>query len=168
MKQLRANWWDYGFAGSYFITIVTKDRVKFFGEVRDRQMHLSEIGRIVREEWQKTFDIRQEMKLTMGPFVVMPDHFHAILAIGKNKYNNGQDAFWQVDTRAVKKRFGPQKGNLSSLVRGFKIGVTTNARLVDPYFAWQTRFHDHLIRDKKEFERISQYIIDNPRNWSEQ
>jgi len=50
-------------------------------------------------------------------------------------------------------------------MRGFKSAVTVGARLINPVFGWQGRFHDHIIRDKRSFIRISEYIINNPRNW---
>ena len=34
-------------------------------------------------------------------------------------------------------------------------------------FAWQPRFHDHIIRDGAAFERIQNYIANNPSNWKE-
>jgi putative transposase len=34
-------------------------------------------------------------------------------------------------------------------------------------FAWQSRFHDHIIRNNESFQRISEYIKNNPANWSE-
>jgi hypothetical protein len=35
-----------------------------------------------------------------------------------------------------------------------------------PYeFAWQSRFHDHIIRNAEEHQRIATYIRDNPRKW---
>jgi REP element-mobilizing transposase RayT len=54
---------------------------------------------------------------------------------------------------------------LASIIRGFKIGVTQNARLINPRFAWQSRYHDHIIRDKTSFERIAAYIKNNPADW---
>ena len=52
-------------------------------------------------------------------------------------------------------------------MRGFKIGVTKNARLIHADFAWQSRFHDHIIRNDVEYQRISDYIINNPANWND-
>lgn len=52
-------------------------------------MNLSEIGGIVKSEWNKTFDMRADMNLEMGEYVVMPNHFHAIIGIGENRYNAG-------------------------------------------------------------------------------
>ena len=52
-------------------------------------------------------------------------------------------------------------------MRGFKSAVTTQARLLEIPFGWQTRFHDHVIRDDDEFRRIANYIECNPANWEE-
>jgi REP element-mobilizing transposase RayT len=112
------------------------------------------------------------MNLSMGEFVVMPDHFHAIIGIGENQYNTPRctDAMHCVATTDandnIKNQFGPQTKNLASIIRGFKMGVTKNARLIDPEFAWQSRYHDHIIRNEGSFQRISAYIMNNPLNWS--
>jgi putative transposase len=63
-------------------------------------------------------------------------------------------------------KFGPQSQNLAAIVRGFKIGVTKNARLIHPKFKWQPRFHDHIIRDERAFNAISNYILKNPAKWN--
>lgn len=34
-------------------------------------------------------------------------------------------------------------------------------------FAWQARFYDHIIRNKKSYDQISNYILNNPKNWAE-
>ena len=62
-------------------------------------------------------------------------------------------------------QFGPQRKNLVSIIRGFKIGVTTRARKINPEFAWQSRYHEHIIRNNASFERIYNYIISNPEKW---
>jgi putative transposase len=64
-----------------------------------------------------------------------------------------------------KNQFGPQAKNLASVIRGFKIGVTVNARKIDANFAWQSRYHDHIIRNNVSFQKIQDYIISNTKNW---
>src|SRR5690606_20487102 len=86
----RAKWWDYSRSAAYFITICTKRRYHYFGYVDDGFMHMSEIGQIVEQEWLKTFDLRTDMNLGMGEFVVMPNHFHGVIFIGVNEYNCGE------------------------------------------------------------------------------
>ncbi len=109
------------------------------------------------------------MNLELGEFITMPNHFHGIILIGENKYNmamHGRDAMHGVST-ATTNKFGPQSKNLGSIVRGFKSAVTTAAKKLNIEFGWQERFHDHIIRSEKELIRISDYIINNPRNWKE-
>ncbi len=157
--------WDYGQNAAYFVTICTRGRECFFGDISNGVMALSEIGKIVNAEWLKTFEIRPDMNLWMGEFVVMPNHFHAIIGIGVNQYNlhrRRRDAMHCVSTT---NQFGPQSKNLASIIRGFKIGVTRNARPINPGFAWQPRFHDHIIRNQKSYQNISEYIINNPLKW---
>ena len=65
----------------------------------------------------------------------------------------------------AKNKFGPQSKNLASIVRGFKIAVTKNARLLYPEFSWQSRFHDHIIRNDESLHCITDYIKNNPKHW---
>ncbi|WP_367390315.1 hypothetical protein [Lewinella sp. LCG006] len=39
-------------------------------------------------------------------------------------------------------------------------------RKIDPDFAWQSHFYDHIIRDDASFNRITSYIAENPAQWS--
>lgn len=168
IESARLQNWDYGSNAKYFVTICTKNRECFFGKIRNGEMFLNDVGKIVESEWEKTFELRPDMNLFMGEYIVMPNHFHGIIGIGENRYNTdsirgtngrGTDAMHRVCT------FGPQSKNLGSILRGFKSAVTVGARLINPDFGWQGRFHDHIIRDKKSFIRISKYIKNNPRNW---
>jgi REP element-mobilizing transposase RayT len=78
-KSVRLKGHDYAAAGKYFVTICTYNRDCIFGNVIDGTMHLSAAGRILNEEWLKTSDIRPGIELDV--FVIMPDHFHAIIII---------------------------------------------------------------------------------------
>jgi REP element-mobilizing transposase RayT len=50
-ESIRAQFWDYGWNGAYFITICTKNRVRFFGEVVDGTMNLSPAGQVAHKIW---------------------------------------------------------------------------------------------------------------------
>jgi putative transposase len=172
IASARAPFWDYRRAAAYFVTICTKNRTYWFGNVLDGEMELSAMGEIVKTEWLKTFEMRPDMNLWMGEYVVMPNHFHAIIGIGNNEYNVGsRDAMHRVstadtaDTTDTINHFGPQSKNLASIVRGFKSSVTIAARQINPEFQWQSRFHDAIIRDDKSFKTISDYIVNNPILW---
>jgi hypothetical protein len=57
-KSVRLQTYDYAMAGAYFITIVTKDRKCFFGEVVDVEIKLNHWGQIVQDEWKNSTQIR--------------------------------------------------------------------------------------------------------------
>jgi REP element-mobilizing transposase RayT len=183
IPSARLQSWDYGWKAAYFITICTRGRLHYFGEIENKQMILNKIGIIAQKEWIKTADIRLDMNLKFGEFVIMPNHLHGIIIIRKNLFNTpgerGNEHRNSIhrtsatlpDTPSTgsihtpKNFFGPQSKNLASIVRGFKSAVTIQARQINPHFGWQPKFHDHIIHDMESFERISQYIANNPRNW---
>ena len=124
-------------------------------------MSLSSLGEIVDQEWLKSVALRPDMNLSLGEYVIMPNHFHSIIFIGENEFNT------HTNTNNTGNAFGPQSKNLASIMRGFKSAVTTFARKNDLPFDWQPRFHDHIIRNEIEYNRISNYIINNPSKWNE-
>ena len=97
IEPARLKNWDYGSEALYFVTICTKNRKHFFGEIVNDEMQLNEMGLIAHNEWFKTPDIRPDMNLELEAFQVMPNHIHGIIHIGRNQYNtvgegNGRDA----------------------------------------------------------------------------
>lgn len=134
------------------------------------QMQLSEIGEIAETCWKNIPKHFPFVKL--GEFVVMPNHVHGVIVIDKKDdgRNNEETEDFASQRRKNQKslnRFGPQSRNLASIIRGFKIGVTKNTRKIQPAFKWQPKYHDHIIRDRKSFNRISEYIKNNPNKWIE-
>jgi REP element-mobilizing transposase RayT len=78
------------------------------------------------------------------------------------------DSILKIGMKSIpKNKFGPQSQNLASIIRGFKTGVTVNARKTNPSFGWQARFHDSIIRDNRAYTNIRNYIINNPTKWEE-
>ncbi len=66
------------------------------------------------------------------------------------------------------KRFQNQgKNTLSSIIGSYKSAVSKHAHRLGFDFEWQSRFHDHIIRDDKSYHTISKYIINNPLKWKE-
>lgn len=61
----------------------------------------------------------------------------------------------------------PGKNTVSSIIGSFKSAVTKHCNLMQLPFNWQSRFHDHIIRNEESFQRISTYIKNNPSNWEE-
>lgn len=80
-ETTRLKSWNYGWNGSYFITICTKDRERHFGEIEKDEMYLSEIGKIANRCWE---DIPNHFPFVkLGEFIVMPNHVHGIIIIDK-------------------------------------------------------------------------------------
>ena len=75
------------------------------------------------------------------------------------------NALGETDARGASLRFGPQSGNLASVVRGIKSAVTKYAIEHGIPFTWQSRYHDHIIRNQLEMNRIADYIQNNPMKW---
>jgi putative transposase len=167
--------YDYSSAGAYFITICTKDRHNFFGTIIGDQMQLSPIGQIVHDEWIKTEKIRS--KVIVDKFVIMPNHVHGILVLtedqrrrdvlAKRLYNNQREKNY-TGTNKTMSKISPHKDSVSNMIKFFKRQVTKYAREnTNIYTVWQTRFHDRIIRDEQELNRIRQYVMDNPKNWAD-
>ena len=120
--------------------------------------------------------------VTLDEFIVMPNHIHGIIIINKpvetQNIASDEPQYFASDepnleTQNIaslpsqKNKFGPQSQNLASIIRGLKIGVTKFAKNNDIDFAWQPRFHDHIIRDELSYHHIRNYIINNPENWKD-
>ncbi len=185
IPSARLQTWDYGSNASYFITICTKNREHSFGEIVDNEMHLNEIGKLAEQYW---LEIPVHFSfIELGNFVIMPNHVHGILiidkpvgCIGSNPVETRQclvsttnttDTTDTTDTSNKtlgQMRFQNQgKGTISSIVGSYKSAVSKNAHYINSGFAWQSRFHDHIIRDAKSFDRIQNYISNNPLNWKD-
>lgn len=185
--------WNYASEAIYFVTICTKNMKNYFGEIngpmQTKTLQATKMGEIACSEWYRTMELRPDMNLELGEFVVMPNHIHGIIMIGANEYNtpcgdamHRRDAMHCVCTNAdaprniscgdamhcvCTNRFVPQSKNLSSIIRGYKSAVTVFARKNKIDFEWHPRFHDHIIRSKFEYHNISNYIINNPAKWVE-
>ncbi|GAA5219372.1 hypothetical protein GCM10025777_00020 [Membranihabitans marinus] len=129
---------------------------------------MSVIGHIANSCWHEIPNHFPFVQL--GPHIIMPNHIHGIIIIENSdrqdeKQGEETQDFAPLHNNRSTTSFGPQSKNLSSIVRGFKIGVTKNARVINPKFQWQSGYYDHIIRNEKSYHKISAYIIDNPLHW---
>ena len=91
-------------------------------------------------------------------------------AAGTNAVNTdaaGTDAAGHVSTDKKMQAIAERCGLLSVAMGGMKSALTKYANTHKIEFGWQTRFHDHIIRDREEWERISNYIENNPKTWED-
>lgn len=127
-KSLCLPTWDYRNSAYYFITIVTYNRELLLGTVNNDAVNLSSYGQIVEEEWLKSAVMRKNIEL--DAFVVMPNHFHAILHIIDPNSERDEDYYFRrqavTSTQPHKPRIpnAPASGSLGAIIVGFK-GATT-------------------------------------------
>ena len=143
-------------------------------------MVLSHAGVLADVFWHEIKNHAHNVEL--GEFVVMPNHIHGVLILNGMNDAHNDDVVVETrhalylpqpqrqpgtDTKTIgQQRFQNQgKNTISSIVGGYKSAVTKHANRLGYEFAWQTRFHDHIIRDAQSFENISNYILNNPLAW---
>ena len=168
---------DYRWPGGYFVTICTAGRAEVFGEVVDGEMVLSALGEIASGEWERTVAMRPEVLADAA--VVMPNHVHFLFGIvdvtgaddgaGLTSDHHRRDTMHGVPTQAGERRFGEhQAKSVSPIIGAYKAHVTRQARRAGLWGdgpLWQGRFHDRVVRNPAEADRIRQYVADNPARW---
>lgn len=166
-RSIRLKGYNYSQPGYYFVTICTKNSISYFGEIIDNKIQLSQIGNAVINEWNKTEELRNNIKLDL--FTVMPNHFHGILIIENinivGAYCN--TPLQQSNTPTQSNiSLQPPSQNLGSTIRGFKSSVKRWCNK-NGYknFEWQRNYYERIIRNEFELYKIRKYIINNPFKW---
>ena len=156
-KPNRLAGYDYSKNGAYFLTICTKDRVELFGSVTvgavenagavanrtHAYVELSAIGKMVENEIHTMQTIRKNV--TVDRHIVMPNHVHMIIVIAEDG--------GRLTTAPTT--------SLSEIIRLWKRAISKQIG----FSPWQKSFHDHIIRNEKEYIRIAEYIDHNPEKW---
>jgi REP element-mobilizing transposase RayT len=169
-RSVRLRGYDYAGYGTYFVTICTRERAHLFGAVVDGAMVLDSRGRIAATAWDQT---AARPGVVIDAYVVMPDHVHAIVMIDPDGVGDA-DVGAQ---RAAPLRTAPggvtpnnvASGSLGAVVRAYKSAVTRDInRLagVEGRSVWQRNYHEHIIRDARDMDRLRAYIAHNPARWA--
>ena len=126
------------------MTICTHHKEHHFGRITDTVMQLSNIGQIVHKRWAMISEFYPSVQLS--EYVVMPNHIHGILFLLETESKS------------------PKLGNI---IGGYKSGVSRVVRQeIDLKSSlWQPRFHDHIIRNEVDLNRIIDYVQTNPVRW---
>lgn len=192
-KSPRLKDYDYAQEGAYFVTICTHQREHLFGDVVGDSVVLHDVGVVVREEWERTAQLRPYIALDL--YVVMSNHFHGILVINhdivgttrrvvrheeevvRNKNNLTQNENTEYANNNGEKRTFQrnvptlQSGSLGAIIGQFKSQVTRRVWQSTPVIQgeriWQRSYHDHIIRDEADLNRLREYVQNNPSRWTE-
>ena len=175
---------DYAAPGWYFVTVCTHGRRHAFGEVRRGVVGLTDAGCIAHACWDA---IPAHLPgVVLDAFVVMPNHVHAVIGltgpprrpvatgtVATGHAPSLQDGGVPVrdaaphDGRTPGAEAPPARTTLATVVGSYKSAVTRAVRSTDSTFAWQPRFHDHVIRTDHALSRIRAYIHANPVTWNQ-
>ena len=175
IPSARANWHDYN-GGVYFVTICTKNRKHYFGEIvanaTTQIIQLSEIGHFTEDCISKMESLHTNISIPL--YQIMPNHIHMIIAVETSnshptfaeKYHHVETSYYGVSTvNETMHNIAIQCGRLSHVITQFKSAVTKFTRQSGYEFAWQSRFHDRIVRNQDELDRISIYIKNNVEFW---
>jgi len=154
VRSTRATWWEYN-EGTYFITICTRDKNHYFGEVVDEEMVLSMIGK-------KTVECISEIshyfpQTIVICSIVMPNHVHLVLMINVDDSKSSSATEHQSNKSKL----------LPTIIGNFKASVTRFANSNQIPFLWQSRYHDHIVRNQEELSKITDYVLNNVHRWSQ-
>jgi putative transposase len=143
-QSMRLRDYDYSCAGAYFVTICTRERRNFFGEIAHGCIQPSRAGEVASAAWKELPN--RFVTVALDEFIVMPNHIHGLILLAKAR-------------DASKRRETP----LGEVVRTFKAVTARRLRLAGPAdFGWQRNYYEHIVRTDGALARIRQYIAANP------
>lgn len=159
-KGLRLKYFNYNNSGSYFITICTQDNKEILSKIIDSksltenpQIELLKYGKIADKYINELNSFYDD--ISIDKFVIMPNHIHLLISISASDVNLKCDKPFEKENNTNSK--------ISKLVSTFK-------RFCNKEYGgniWQSRYFDHVIRCKKDYQETWLYIEHNPRRWIE-
>ncbi|MBQ3062463.1 MAG: transposase [Clostridia bacterium] len=156
-KNNRLKDYDYSSAGLYFVTICTEQHIPILADIvgaihESPELRLRQAGIIVK---QLIESLAFRFDVIVDKYVIMPNHIHMIL--------------WLQDDRMQAIRESTmQRSMLSQIVGYLKMNSSREIHRHIPHVkVWQRSYHDHIIRSSADYEKIWQYIDNNPAKWQE-
>ncbi|MDE6582548.1 MAG: hypothetical protein K2K47_08500 [Duncaniella sp.] len=164
--RFRAEWHDYN-EGVFFITICSNGQAHIFGKIKNREFYPSPLGKLVAKHIESINERHNNAEIFN--YVVMPNHVHFILSTGRRPcdWREGNKGCLQPPCHDEGVIDFHHNSRIAVIVGSFKAGVTREARMlgVTNTPVWQSRFHDHIIRNQIAYEKIMNYIDNNIVNW---
>jgi len=161
-QSIRLPEYDYSQPGAYFVTVVTHLRKNIFGEIIDGQMYLNQAGKIVEQTW---LNIPLHFPNTSCEiFVVMPNHIHGIIEIINEEIVGARHASPLRSTGIN----GVKPGSIGAIIGSFKSAATKHlhqTKTIIQEKIWQPNYYEHIIRDEQDYQKVYEYIMNNPLNW---
>ena len=171
--------YDYSQPGAYFVTICTHGKQSLFGKIVDGEMQLNDFGKVVEFTWNDL--VNHVDGIELGPFVIMPNHIHAIIHIiaPANTVGAGSDINASVGAGSEPAHTEPTRTEpahtsarkqtpLSEIVRQLKTFSAKRINLLRKSTGkpvWQRNYYEHIIRNNESYLKIGDYILANPIQW---
>jgi REP element-mobilizing transposase RayT len=167
-RSIRLPGYDYSQSGAYFVTICVYQRQCLFGEIIDGRMVLNQYGAIVAETYR--WLCQRYPYLYADEWVVMPNHFHAIMVINDQTCRGGSRTAPTTPNAPTTNLRNPttKRKPLGRLIGAFKTVSTKKINILREMPAtplWQRNYYEHIIRNPDAMDKIRQYIINNPVSW---
>ena len=130
-------------------------------------VQLSEYGMIADKHINKINTLQKG--LLVDKYIIMPNHIHMIIIVERGVNDSTEalndGAMWGVDDGAMwtSRPTSSTNAAIPSIIRSFKTMVTKEIG----FSLWQATYHDRIIRNEDEYQRIWQYIDENPLHWAE-
>ena len=177
-KSIRLKGYDYSQAGLYFITICCQNKVHLFGNVINKQMILNDAGKMIEKWFNELQNKFPDVKC--HEMVVMPNHIHFIIenigSVGADLCVCPNDSNFPKTEKRVSEILGEHAGSpLHRVLQWFKTmstneyirGVKNNNWIPFDGKLWQRNYWEHIIRNDQSYQKISDYIINNPSKWND-
>ena len=138
--------------GWFFVTCQVAHNKSIFGAIVGERCELNDLGRRVEEYWRAMPSKYPELEL--DEFVLMPNHFHAIVRVHYRPANKEQHLGFLIGR--FKGGTGFIYGKLRRLVEVEDIGE----------HLWQQDYWDKIITNESQLAAYRKYIRENPSNWT--
>jgi putative transposase len=162
-KSIRWKGYNYSQSGLYFVSFCTKDRIEHFGDIQSEKMIFNRYGEIANKYWQEIPNHHNDVEI--DEFVIMPNHIHGIVVIcEEDVLSGGRDKACLVPTGS--QQIERMHETLCNVIGSYKSVISKTIRKIGlPQFKWQRSYHDRVIRNSDELNRIRNYITNNPIIW---
>ena len=160
-RSIRLPGHDYSQVGVDFVTICTQDRNCALGTVEEGKVILNDLGQIVNRQWLEIAG--DGVGIELDHYVIMPNHVHGIVI-----FSRPVGAIHESPLRMT--MYERRTMGLSKIIGRFKM---TSAKIINAIRkmpgvrVWQRNYYEHIIRNEADYERIVEYIRDNPCRWEE-
>jgi len=173
--SIRLKEYDYSSPGIYFVTICVDGREYLFGDIKNGEMILNELGKIVKNQWENI--VNRYNNISLDAYMIMPNHLHGIITVGaplagaRTPTDAGTPTTPTAGATPLRAGARPAP-TLGDIIGSFKslcvhdwLEYIKNNNIDARGKFWQRNYYEHIIRDERALNNVQRYIVYNPINW---